>query len=130
MTVWTEIARRRAIALFDAPSAMSASTSSSRGVKADVRPRLRLAGDDKRRVGRLAGRGEPEPGNIGQKRRQPIGKLRLADLDGDDYDGRLVGHWLSGRSPIVRVASIGSPPRRKVSLTLTPTLSGPSARTS
>ena len=127
---WTEIARRRAIALFDAPSAMSASTASSRGVKATSGPSSGSPG-----MTSAASAGSPDaaslkPGNIGQKRRQPIGKLRLADLDRDHHDGRLTGHWLSGRSPIVSVVSIGSPPRRSVSLRLAPTLSGPSARTS
>ena len=64
---------------------------------------------------RAASAGSPgvaslSPGTSRQKRRQPIGKLRLADLDRDDHDRRLIGHWLSGRSPIVSVVSIGSPP--------------------
>src|SRR5271168_2368703 len=91
--------------------------------------RRRLAPGHEGRIGGLARRREPQARHVGQERRQPIGELRLADLDRDDEGGQFAAHRLSGRSPIVRVASTGSPARRSVSLTLEPTLSGPSART-
>ena len=88
-----------------------------------------LAPINQRNVRRLARRGKPQAGNVGEERREAIGENGLADLDrNDDRRGGLVRHCAAGRSPTVSVSSTGSPARLSESLIEVPTLSGPSVR--
>jgi len=74
---------------------------------------------------------QSQSGHIGKQRRQPVRECGIVYLDSEDNRFRhaFAGQF-SGRSPTVRWASAGSPPRRRASLRVVPTTSGPRFRKS
>ncbi len=71
---------------------------------------------------------QAKPWDIRKERRQAVSEGRIVHLDRED--NQLRGDFAaqaSGLSRTVRWASVALPPRRKVSLTVVPIVSGPSA---
>src|SRR5581483_1645073 len=78
---------------------------------------------------RFTRRGETQAFDLAEQRGQPIGQGGVIDLDRDDERRILLAH-AAGLSPIVSFVLTGSPPRRRLSSAVVPTLSGPRARIS
>ena len=69
--------------------------------------------------------------DVGKECRQPVRKGRIIYLDREDNQlQRVFACQVFGLSRTVKRASASSPPRRRASLTVDPTVSGPRARKS
>ena len=83
LAVWTEMPNRRAITLFDAPSASSARTSSSRASAGHRRRRWRDdGGRDDGCIGGLSRTNQPQTRHAREQGGEPVGQRRVLDDEG------------------------------------------------